>query len=160
MVQEFESLLASRIPFIGKGVIPLIDRGGIQMRDIAEWWTEKHRTMCPEYDLDEYEENDVALLLYPQCIEDADYSLTSFLSFCDAIGWTPNDLLGYSSTRWKPYPEVRPANGQRVVVRKSNSGIDSCGEYIYQDGEWLHPGLDHFKMNVTGVTHWIEAPDL
>ncbi|MBQ9168793.1 MAG: ParB/RepB/Spo0J family partition protein [Oscillospiraceae bacterium] len=160
MVREMETLKASRIPNIAKSVLPLIERGGIQMQDIADWWTEKHTAMCPEYELDDYEEDDVALMLYPQCIEDADFSLTSFISFCDAIGLTPNDMLGYSSTRWKPYPVVQPANGQRVVVRSANSGIESCGEYIYQDGEWLHPGLDQFKMNITGVTHWIEGPEV
>lgn len=95
MVQETETLNASRIPNIAKSVLPLIDKGGIQMQDIAKWWTEKHRAMCPEYDLDEYEEDDVALMLYPQCIEDADYSLTSFIAFCEAVDRTPNALLGY-----------------------------------------------------------------
>lgn len=161
MLQESETLNSSRLPNIGKNVIPLIDRGGIQMSDIASWWTEKHRNMCPEYDLDDYEENDVELMLYPQCIEDADFSLTSFIAFCDAIGWTPDCLLGYETPAagvWHLYPVSAPANGQRVVVRRTVGNITRCGEYIYRDGEWYEPGLDDFKMNITNVTHWIEAP--
>lgn len=161
MLQETETLNASRIPNIAKSVLPLIERGGIQMQDIAQWWTEKHNAMCPEYELDDYEENDVALLLYPQCIEDADFSLTSFISFCDAIGWTPDCLLGYETPAagvWHLYPVSAPANGQRVVVRRTVGNITRCGEYIYRDGEWYEPGLDDFKMNITNVTHWIEAP--
>ena len=155
------SLNASRIPNIAKSVLPLIDRGGIQMSDIARWWTEKHRDMCPEYDLDDYEEDDVALILHPECIEDADYSLTSFIAFCDAIGWTPDCMLGYEALPagvWHLYPVTEPRNGQRVIARRMVGKIVRCGEYIYRDGDWYEPGLDDFKMNITGVTHWIEAP--
>ena len=86
------------------------------------------------------------------------------LTLCDVLDVTPNELFRYNNdtkggVNWHCFPADKPKDGQRVVVRKSNSGIEGCGEYIYQNGEWLHPGLDHFKMNVTGVTHWVEAPD-
>ena len=160
---EAVSLAASRIPNIAKSVLPLIERGGIQMSDIAKWWSEKHQDMCPEYDLDDYEESDVVSMLHPTCIEEADFSLTSFIAFCDAIGWTPDSMLGYEAPPvgvWHLYPATEPRNGQRVVVRRTVGSIIRCGEYIYRDGDWYEPGLDDYKMNITGVTHWIEVPEV
>ena len=146
---------------IGKSVIPLVERCGISLEDIADWWTDNVNELLPDIDdIPCFDESDVSNMLYAKCVDDVNWDLVSFIAFCEAVDRTPNDLLGYPSTRWKPYHAIQPANGQRVVVRKANSGIESCGEYIYQDGEWLHPGLDHFKMNVTGVTHWIEAPEV
>ena len=161
---EAQSILDnSRLRHIGEAVIPLVEKGGIQMSDIAKWWTGHHEKMCPDYDLDDYSEEDVACMLHPKCIEDADFSLTSFIAFCDAVDRTPNALLGYDDATavagWHPYPETRPNENQRVVVRRTVGTIIRCGEYLFRDGEWYEPGLDDYKMNITGVTHWIEAPD-
>lgn len=148
---------------IGKSVIPLVDRCGISLDDIADWWTDNVNELLPpgadEDSVPCFDGSDVANMLYAKCIEDVNWDLVSFIAFCEAVNRTPNDLLGYLSTRWKPYPAMLPVNGQRVVVRRTVGAITRCGEYIYRDGDWYEPGLDDYKMNITGVTHWIETPE-
>ena len=145
---------------IGKSVIPLVDRCGISFEDIAGWWTDNVNELLPDEDaIPCFDESDVANMLYAKCIDDVNWDLVSFIAFCEAVDRTPNDLLGYPSTRWKPYHAIQPDDGQRVVIRRVSCGMNQTGEYIYRDGKWYHPGLDDHEMNITGVTHWIEAPD-
>ena len=146
---------------IGKAVIPLVERCGISLEDIADWWTDNVNELLPDEEaIPCFDESDVANMLYAKCIDDVNWDLVSFIAFCEAVDRTPNDLLGYPSTRWKPYHDIQPANGQRVIARRMVGKIVRCGEYIYRDGDWYEPGLDDFKMNITGVTHWIEAPEV
>lgn len=84
------------------------------------------------------------------------------MSICDVLDIKPNHLLGFedaSAPGWHSYPEICPNEGQRVVIRRVSCGMNQTGEYIYRDGKWYHPGLDDHEMNITGVTHWIDAPD-
>ena len=85
------------------------------------------------------------------------------MSIFDVLDIDPNLLFGCRDAtalgRWHAYPEERPKENQKVVIRRTVGNITRCGEYIYRDGEWYEPGLDDFKMNITGVTHWIEGPE-
>lgn len=169
--EETRILNASRLANIGLAVIPLIDKGGIPMESIAEWWTAIHSGMCPTYDLDDYDVEDVSMMLHPRCIEDADFSLTSFLSFCEAVDRTPNALLGYDDHPaggpggWHPYPNTCPDNGQKVIVFRRVMNMAFTGDFIYHDGEF-YVNDDEFDpeydapANVPGVSAWIEFPEV
>ncbi len=89
-----------------------------------------------------------------------DFSLV--IALCYVLDVSPSVLLDYGNSEpcWHAYPDELPANGQRVVVRRVAGKLVRCGEYVYRDGEWYEPGLDDFKMNITGVTHWIECPEV
>lgn len=163
-IARAEHFNATPFANIGKAVIPLVDKGGISLEDIAEWWTDRLNELLPdEQDFDSFDESDVASMLYAKTIDDVDWPLAAFIAFCDAVNRTPNALLGYNDTPvaegWHSYPEERPKENQKVVIRRTVGNITRCGEYIYRDGEWYEPGLDDFKMNITGVTHWIEGPE-
>ena len=93
--------------------------------------------------------------------EDVPVDFALVLAICETLFISPNDLFGYSCASlvsWHSFPDEKPADGQRVVIRRTVGTIVRCGEYVYRGGEWYEPGLDDFKMNITGVTHWIECP--
>lgn len=148
---------------IEKEVHPLLDHCGISCDDIAEWWTDHINELLPDEDgIPEFTPEEVHNMVYAKTIDDVNWDLASFVAFCRAVDRTPSDLLGYdetpASSAWHTYPANCPDNGQRVVVRRTVGNIIRCGEYIYRDGDWYEPGLDDYKMNITNVTHWIEAP--
>lgn len=111
-------------------------------------------------------------ILVPYCVisgmaearvaEDFPVDFSLVLALCYVLDISPNVLFGYGNSEagWHAYPDELPANDQKVVVRRVAGKIVRCGEYVYRDGEWYEPGLDDFKMNITGVTHWIECPEV
>lgn len=160
-----EHFLTTPFPNIGKAVVPLVSQAGISLEDIAEWWTDNLNELLPDdAEIECFDSADVSCMLHAETVDDVNWDLAAFVAFCDAVNRTPNALLGYEDTPtkfgWHSYPQDRPKNGQRVVARRTVGSIIRCGEYIYRDDDWYEPGLDDFKMNITGVTHWIEAPEV
>ena len=106
-------------------------------------------------------------MLHPQCIEDADFSLTSFIAFCEAVNRTPNALLGYdeapASSGWRSYPANRPDEGQRIVIYRKINKTTLQGEFVYQGGDFYFPEFcdpdTDAPANVPGVIAWIEIPE-
>lgn len=157
-----EAFSSTPLSNIGKALKPMIDSGHISLKEIAERWTDRLQLMLPYDDVDGFDEGHASSMVYAETVDDVDWPLAAFVAFCDAVDRTPNFLLGYGDLGfgWHEYPEELPADGQRVVVRRMAGKIVRCGEYVYRDGEWYEPGLDDFKMNITGVTHWIECPEV
>lgn len=157
-----EAFASTPLANIGKVVKPMIDNGKLSLKEIAEHWTDNLQEMLPYDDVDGFDEGHVSSMVYAETVDDVDWPLAAFVAFCDAVDRTPNFLLGYGDLGlgWHEYPEEPPADGQRVVVRRMTGKLVRCGEYVYRDGEWYEPGLDDFKMNITGVTHWIECPEV
>lgn len=157
-----EAFASTPFANIGKVIKPMIDNGQLSLKEIAEYWTDNLQMMLPYDDVDGFDEGHVSSMVYAETVDDVDWPLAAFVAFCDAVDRTPNVLLGYGDLGfgWHAYPDELPANGQRVVIRRTTDNIVRCGEYVYRDGEWYEPGLDDFKMNITGVTHWIECPEV
>lgn len=147
---------------IGRALKPLVDSGALSLQEIAEYWTDSLQEILPHDDVDGFDEGHVSSMIYAETVDDVDWPLAAFVAFCDAVDLTPNELLGYANfgMGWHSYPEEKPVEEQRVVIRRTVGSIVRCGEYVYRDGEWYEPGLDDFKMNITGVTHWIECPEV
>lgn len=163
--REKELFLQSRFVNIGPAVIPRLEQDNISLEDVAGWWEDNLVMMLPDDEnVVEFDEGHVASMLHAETFADVDYPVSAFVAFCDAVDMTPNDLLGYNSAPasggWHPYPETLPKNGQKVVVRRQSGYITRCGEYVYRNGEWYEPCLDDFKLNISGVTHWIECPEV
>lgn len=152
-----------RTPFvaIGPAILHAIEKHDMTFEEFADLWSDNLGELLPPCDdFDPFDESHVASAARPEVVCDIDWPLAAFLALCRAADCTPNDMLGYSSySGWKQYPDEKPADGQHVVARRQVGSITRCGEYIYRNGEWYEPALDDFKMNISGVTHWIEAPD-
>lgn len=157
-----EAFASTRFAKIGANVRPMIEDGDLTLQEIAEYWTDNLQEMLPYDDVDGFDEGHVSSMIYAETVDDVDWPLAAFVAFCDAVDRTPNALLGYGDigAGWRPYPDEKPMEGQRVVIRRTVGKIVRCGEYVYRDGEWYEPGLDDFKMNITCVTHWIECPEV
>lgn len=150
---------------IGKVLQPLVEDGGMSPDDIAEAWALCLGDLDGEYASD-FDGGHVSRMIYPEVLDDVNYDLIAFVAFCNAVGKTPNELLGYApqvstvSAGWIRFDETKPPDGARVVVRRICAGLDLVGEYLYRGGKWYNPALDDFEMNVTNVTHWILAPEV
>lgn len=157
-----EAFASTPFANIGRAVKPMIESGALSLEEIAEYWSDNLQEMFPNDDVDGFDEGDVSSMIYAETVDDVDWPLAAFVAFCDAVDLTPNELLGYANfgMGWHSYPEEKPVEEQRVVIRRTVGSIVCCGEYVYRDGEWYEPGLDDFKMNITGVTHWIECPEV
>ena len=157
-----EAFTSTPFANIGRAVKPMIESGALSLQEIAEYWSDNLQEMLPNDDVDEFDEGHVSSMIYAETVDDVDWPLAAFVAFCDAVDCTPNALLGYGDLGmgWHSYPDEMPADGQRVVIRRTVGSIVRCGEYVYRGGEWYELGLDDFKMNITGVTHWIECPEV
>lgn len=157
-----EAFASTPFANIGRAVKPMIESGALSLQEIAEYWSDNLQEMLPNDDVDGFDEGHVSTMIYAETVYDVDWPLAAFVAFCDAVDRTPNALLGYGDfgLGWHSYPDNLPAEGQRVVIRRTVGAIVRCGEYVYRGGEWYEPGLDDFKMNITGVTHWIECPEV
>ncbi len=155
-----EAFKSTPLANIGRVVKPMIDSGALSLQEIADSWSDHLQQMFPYDDVDAFDEGHVSSTVYAETVDDVDWPLAAFVAFCDAVDRTPNALLGYGDLGmgWRSYPDELPADGQRVVIRRTVGTLVRCGEYVYRGGEWYEPGLDDFKMNITGVTHWIECP--
>ena len=144
---------------IGKVLQPLVEEGGMSPDDIAEAWGICLGDLDGEYASD-FDGGHVSGMVYPEVLDDVNYDLIAFVAFCNAVGKTPNELLGYGSGGWHRYPEELPPDGSRVTVRRKTMGSVFVGEYLYRGGKWYNPDMMDFEMNVTHVSHWILAPEV
>lgn len=145
---------------IGKVLQPLLEEGSMSTDDIAEAWGLCLCDLGGEYS-SEFDGGHVSGMIYPEVLDDVSYDLVTFVAFCNAVGKSPNELLGYNSGcgGWHRYPDELPPDGSRVTVRRKTMGSVFVGEYLYRDGKWYNPNMMDFEMNVTNVTHWIFAPE-
>lgn len=158
--REKEHFLTTPFANIKAAVLPLIKEEGVSLEAIAQWWTDNLQELLPEEDIEDFDPGHVSAMIYAERLVDVDWPIAAFLAFCQAVDQTPDTLLGLSDgSGWVRYSDKKPRLNQRVIVRRTSDGVVHCGEYIYRDGRWFHPQLDDHEMNITGITHWIAAPE-
>ena len=145
---------------IGKAIAKMVGQGPALLDDLAEKWNDQVLALVGDDGEPEFDGGHVSTLIHAETLGDVDYDLISFVALCNAVGKTPNELLGFDCcSGWIPFDVQKPEDGARIVVRKISAGGNlAAGEYIYRNGRFWNIMLPDWEMGVSRVTHWIYAP--
>lgn len=157
-----EAFSSSVLSGIGFRLASVLDANGLDPDDAAELWTDRLADLIGTDDFDDCEGSELDGIISASRATDLGFSIPEFVALCQAIGTTPNHLLGFDDqsekAAWHNFVHETPANGQRVVIMQQESQIRIYKEYAYRDGNWYFPEIPDCMANVHNVIAWTEPP--
>ena len=168
--KAIEAFSRSPLANISKNLRVIMDQSGYTEWIVAQRWNVAMTEFFVDFGDDEegYEEGDVQNVLEAEEACDLYFMIPEFLALCNAVGTTPDRILGLSDPSvpagWHDFRTDKPADGQKVVaMRVAGAGSRFYSEYIYKQEKgkdaWYFSEIPDTQASISNVVAWIEAPE-